>query len=226
MTSPRRTIRSFVCRAGRMTQAQQQAIQDYAESYLLPTVGDCVDSQSLFKHPAPCILEIGFGMGQSLLTQAAHNLHYNYLGIDVHRPGVGNLLKGLADQQLTNVKVFCADAVEILQQRIADNSLLGIQIFFPDPWPKKRHHKRRLIQPEFVELLQHKLMRQGWLHLATDWAPYAEHMLQVLSAMPGLKNQAGEHQFIARPATRPLTKFEARGQRLGHEVFDLMFVKV
>jgi tRNA (guanine-N7-)-methyltransferase len=171
------------------------------------------------------ILEIGFGMGQALLAMAQQNPQQNFIGIEVHRPGVGNLLSELEAQQINNVRVFCADAVEVLRYCIPDHFLSGINIFFPDPWPKKRHHKRRLIQTDFVLLLQQKLKSQGFLHLATDWQHYAEHMMAVLNTVPGFINAAGEGNFMPRPENRPLTKFEQRGQQLGHEVWDLVFYR-
>lgn len=221
-----RTIRSYVCRAGRLTTGQRLALEHYTEHYMLSLATGMLDLEQTFNRQAPCILEIGFGMGQSLLIQAEQNSQQDYLGIDVHRPGVGALLKGLAEKKLDNVRIYCNDAVTILKQCIPDNSLSGVQIFFPDPWPKKRHHKRRLIQLEFVNLLRDKLQIGAWLHLATDWANYAEHMLAVLTESVGWQNQAAEQGFITRPDARPLTKFELRGERLGHEVFDLLFMKV
>jgi tRNA (guanine-N7-)-methyltransferase len=169
------------------------------------------------------IVEIGFGMGQSLLAMAAADPSGNYLGIEVHRPGVGKLLHGMEQAGIDNIRIYCHDAVEVLRDCIVDDCLDRIQIFFPDPWHKKRHHKRRLIQPPFAALLRDKLRPGGILHLATDWAPYAEQMLDVLQATEGLRNVAGPGRYAERPAYRPETKFERRGQRLGHGVFDLLF---
>ena len=165
-------------------------------------------------------------MGTSLVDMAQRCPTHRFLGIEVHRPGVGKCLSELERLDIENVQVYCHDAVEVLQQCIPDNSLDCVQIFFPDPWPKKRHHKRRLIQTAFIESLCPKLAETGKIHLATDWAPYAEHMMAVLSDMTALKNLAGDQQYHLKPDSRPLTKFEARGQGLGHEVFDLIFERV
>lgn len=218
-----RRIRSFVMRPGRMTAAQRQALQEGLPRYGLKREDGRLDAQAAFGRAGPLVLEIGFGMGQSLLAMAAENPSVNYLGVEVHRPGVGKLLHGVAEQGLDNVRVYCDDAVLVLEECIADASLDGVQVFFPDPWHKKRHHKRRLIQPAFVRLLCRKLKPGAFLHLATDWENYAEHMMEVLSAEPALVNRSGQGMFSTRPATRPLTKFEQRGQRLGHGVWDLLF---
>ena len=171
------------------------------------------------------MLEIGFGMGQSLVAMAAAAPEKNFIGVEVHLPGVGRLLHSMEDEGVDNIRVYCHDAVEILNDCIDDASLDTVQIFFPDPWHKKRHHKRRLIQPDFVDLLCRKLKPGGVLHLATDWENYAEQMMEVLSANTQLRNQAGEGEFAPRPDHRPLTKFERRGERLGHGVWDLLFKK-
>lgn len=219
----RRRIRSFVMRPGRMTEAQRRALQEGLPRYGLNREDGLLDARAAFGRTGPLVLEIGFGMGQSLLTMAAENPAANYLGVEVHRPGVGKLLHGVVEQGLDNIRVYCDDAVLVLEECIADASLDGVQVFFPDPWHKKRHHKRRLIQPDFVRLLCRKLKPGAFLHLATDWENYAEHMMEVLSAEPALVNRAGVGLYSARPATRPLTKFEQRGQRLGHGVWDLLF---
>jgi tRNA (guanine-N7-)-methyltransferase len=223
MTVPIRQIRSFVRRHGRLTTGQQRALQELWQRYGIDVADDPLDLRALFNEPQQVILEIGFGNGDSLLNQAQAHPQTAYLGIEVYQPGVGRLLQQLAQQQVSNVKVICHDAVEVIRHNIPDNSLDGVQIFFPDPWPKKRHHKRRLIQPDFIKSLVPKLKSGAYLHLATDWQPYAEHMLEVLSAQPDLTNCAPDNTYYPRPAHRPLTKFEQRGERLGHEVFDLMF---
>jgi tRNA (guanine-N7-)-methyltransferase len=224
VTYPRR-IRSFVLRAGRMTRGQQRAMDEYWPRWGLELEQGMLDAQAAFGRQAPLVLEIGFGMGQSLSEMAAAAPERNFIGIEVHRPGVGRLLHDLGEQGSVNVRVYCEDAVLVLQQCIADASLEGVQIFFPDPWHKKRHHKRRLIQCEFVSLLASKLKPGGRLHLATDWENYAEHMLAVMAGVPQFNNEAGPGQYSPRPDYRPLTKFEKRGQRLGHGVWDLIFTR-
>ena len=179
----------------------------------------------MFARQAQTILEIGFGMGQSLVAQAENHPDINYLGVEVHLPGVGSLLNAMQAKGLENIRVSGEDAVVLLRDHIGMNSLDGIQIFFPDPWHKKRHHKRRLIQPEFVTELAKRLKPGGFMHLATDWENYAEQMLEVLSAEDLLKNTSDTNDYVPRPDSRPLTKFEQRGHRLGHGVWDLMFVK-
>lgn len=222
---PHRAIRSFVRRQGRITANQTEALKNGWPQYGLE-LHQIINFDEIFNRQAPRILEIGFGMGQSLLKMASQNPEKDFIGVEVHKPGVGSLLAGIQELKLNNIRIFCADAVEVLTKIISNDSLDGILIFFPDPWPKKRHHKRRLIQAEFVKLLWQKLKINGVLHLATDWQNYAEHMLNVLSNEPDWENVAGLKQFSPRPDTRPLTKFELRGQRLGHGVWDLMFRKV
>ncbi len=225
LTDPesRRPIRSYVLRTGRMTPGQQRAFDQNWERWGLEYSHGLLDYEAVFGRSGPCVLEIGFGMGQSLVSMAAAAPATNFLGIEVHRPGVGKLLHGMAEQGVDNIRVYCHDAVEILRDCIAPESLDGIQIFFPDPWHKKKHNKRRLIQPPFVAQLVSRLKEGGVLHLATDWEHYAHQMMAVLSAEAGLVNQSGEGEFAPRPAYRPLTKFELRGERLGHGVWDLVF---
>lgn len=218
-----RSIRSFVVRAGRMTVAQKRALETGLPRWGLSVENGRLDAQAAFGRDAPRILEIGFGMGASLAEQAARHPERDYLGIEVHPPGVGTLLATLDARQLTNVRVFMHDAIEVLERCIPDAWLDGVQLFFPDPWPKARHHKRRIVQPAFAQRIRHKLKPGGLFHLATDWAPYAEHMLAVLDAADGFRNTAGAGQCSPRPAERPHTKFEQRGERLGHEVFDLIY---
>ncbi|WP_101758555.1 tRNA (guanosine(46)-N7)-methyltransferase TrmB [Oceanicoccus sp. KOV_DT_Chl] len=221
----RRSIRSFVLRTGRMTPGQQKAYDQYWPLKGL-TLGDgVINFSAVFGREADTVLEIGFGMGASLVEMAKAAPDKNFIGIEVHAPGVGKLLHGMGEQQVENIRVYCDDAVEVLNQCIEDNSLDRIQIYFPDPWHKKKHNKRRLIQPAFVQTLRNKLKPKGILHLATDWEHYAEQMMEVMTAADGFSNQADEYCFSPRPEYRPITKFEKRGERLGHGVWDLLFAK-
>ena len=220
---PERRIRSFVRREGRFTSAQRLAFDTLWEQRGLDPEAGLLDLPALFPGCTRFALEIGFGMGQSLAELASREPQTGFIGIEVHRPGVGKLLALAEEAELANLKVYCADAVEVLRRCIPDASLDLAMLFFPDPWPKKRHHKRRLVQPAFVEELRSKLKPGGVFHLATDWENYAEQMLEVLNAAPGWRNLAGEGGFAPRPASRPVTRFEARGERLGHQVRDLLF---
>ena len=229
-TERTRPIRSYVLRAGRMTPAQQRAFEQNWRRWGLEHASGILDYDAAFSESmatrnsgAPVVLEIGFGMGQSLVAMAAAAPATRFIGVEVHRPGVGKLLHSMVESGVDNIRVYCHDAVEVLRDCIADDSLDTIQIFFPDPWHKKRHHKRRLIQPPFVDLLSRKLKPGGVLHLATDWENYAEQMLEVLEGAEDLANAFSPGQFAPRPEHRPLTKFEARGERLGHGVWDLIF---
>jgi len=209
-----RPIRSYVLRQGRTTAAQQRAVEaPYAEAL--------IDARTLFGRAAPLVVEIGSGMGETTLEIARTDPATDFIAIEVHGPGVGSLLRGIEVAGLTNVRVIRHDALDVLEHMIADASLAGIHLFFPDPWPKKRHHKRRLVQPAFAALAARKLMPGGLLHVATDWPDYAEQILAVLSAEPLLENTAAG--YAPRPETRPRTKFEARGERLGHPVRDVVF---
>ncbi|MDX9875023.1 MAG: tRNA (guanosine(46)-N7)-methyltransferase TrmB [Spongiibacteraceae bacterium] len=219
-----RRIRSFVLRQGRMTPGQQRAFEQQWPQFGLEMAAGEPDWTAVFGRDAPRVLEIGFGMGQSLAAMAQAEPEKDFIGIEVHRPGVGKLLATMAEAGITNLRVYNDDAVEVLQRCIADQSLARVQIYFPDPWHKKKHHKRRLIQPGFVRLLCSKLAPDGLLHLATDWEDYAQQMLEVLSAEPLLRNECDG--FAERPAFRPITKFEQRGERLGHGVWDLLFRRV
>jgi tRNA (guanine-N7-)-methyltransferase len=219
---PLRTVHSFVIRRGRMTEAQQAARDRAWTRFGLEVTNGELNVEQVFGRKAPLVVEIGFGMGTSLVAMAKAAPDKNFIGIEVHPPGIGNLLKLIEQEQLTNVRVYQADAKVVLEQCIANGSLDCVQIFFPDPWHKKRHHKRRLIQKEFVEELKPKLANGGVLHLATDWEPYALQMMDVLSAFADLHNRCGAGQYCA-DHQRPLTKFEQRGQKLGHGVWDLMF---
>lgn len=218
-----RAIRSYVLRAGRMGTGQQRALETLGPSYVLPLASQPLDLAATFGREAPTVLEIGFGMGDATAKIAALKPETNFLGVEVHTPGVGALLKHIGEQQLGNLRIVQHDAVQVLEQMITPASLAGIHIFFPDPWHKKKHHKRRLIQPEFVAKLVTRLAPGGYLHCATDWEPYAQQMLEVLSAEPMLRNSA--EGYAPRPDYRPLTKFEARGLRLGHGVWDLVFLR-
>ena len=210
-------------RAGRLGSGQQRALQDLGPRYLLPFSAQPIDPAALFGRQAPLVLEIGFGMGQATAQIAATLSQADFLGIEVHAPGVGALLREIGERGLSNLRIVQHDAVEVLRQMLAPGSLAGVHIFFPDPWHKKRHHKRRLIQPAFIELLASRLRTGGSLHCATDWQDYAEQMLAVLGACPALLNTADG--YAPRPEIRPLTKFEARGLNLGHGVWDLVFKK-
>ena len=222
----RRTVRSFVIRGGRQTAAQQRAMDELWPSYGVEFSEQPVDLDRLFGRQAPRMLEIGFGAGEALLAFTQAHPELDCIGVEVHKPGVGHLLLGAEAAGLKNLRVICHDAVEVLQQQLAPASIQLIHIFFPDPWHKKRHHKRRLIQPEFVELLARVLAMGGTLRLATDWEHYALQMREVIDASPSFANDAPETGFVARSEERPLTRFERRGQRLGHGVWDLSYTRV
>ena len=214
-------IRSFVLRQGRVTQAQQRHHDQGMPLWGIAYRAALLDLDAAFGRAAPKFLEIGFGMGETTADIAAAHPQNDYLGIEVHTPGVGGLLKEIAQRELTNLRIIQHDAVEVLRDMIPLSALSGVHIFFPDPWPKKRHHKRRLIQPPLVGLLAARLLPGGTLHCATDWEEYAQQMLAVLGAEPLLENTAAD--FALRPETRPQTKFESRGRRLGHGVWDVIF---
>ena len=218
-----RPIRSFVMRTGRMTVGQTRALEELWPKYGVEFSPAPLNLQSLFGRTAPCMLEIGFGAGEALLEFASAHPEIDCIGIEVHRPGVGRLLLGAEAAKLSNLRLICHDAVEVLQHQLAPAAIALVHIFFPDPWPKKRHHKRRLIQPAFVELLAQVIAPGGTLRLATDWEPYAQHMREVIDASPAFANIAVDAGFVARSAERVLTRFERRGQRLGHGVWDLEY---
>lgn len=218
-----RTIRSFVVRGGRITEAQQRALDAAWPRYGINFENTQLDLDPVFGRSAPRTLEIGFGNGDNLVALATEHPERDYLGVEVHRPGVGRVFLSLEKLGLTNVRVISHDAVEVLNRQIAPGTLDEILILFPDPWHKKRHHKRRLIQPAFVEVLATALKPQGVLHLATDWQPYAEHMLAVLNACSRFTNVSPEGGYVPRDAERIVTRFERRGKRLGHDVWDLAF---
>ncbi|MEN8180631.1 MAG: tRNA (guanosine(46)-N7)-methyltransferase TrmB [Pseudomonadota bacterium] len=220
-----RPIRSYVLRQGRMTEGQQRAFAELWPRYGLAAPDHPLDFPGLFTNSNPVTLEIGFGNGEALAESAALHPEHNYLGIEVHGPGVGSLMLRLAEQDSSNVRILQTDAMELLRRHIAPGSLQAVLLFFPDPWPKKKHHKRRIVQPEFARLVHRALKPGGILHMATDWENYAKQMLDVLSLAAGFENVAGTGNYAPRPASRTLTKFERRGQRLGHGVWDLIFTR-
>jgi tRNA (guanine-N7-)-methyltransferase len=221
MDATNRPIRSFVLRQGRFSPGQQRAYELLMPRFGMPFSPEFLDLEAVFGRKAPKILEIGFGMGETTARIAAEHPENDYLGVEVHTPGVGALLKRISEQALTNIRVIQHDAVEVARTMVPAGSLAGVHVFFPDPWPKKRHHKRRLLQPAFAELLATRLAPGGYFHAATDWQEYAEQILATLSAVPDLENpHAG---FAVRPEARPETKFESRGRRLGHDSWDVIF---
>ncbi|ODT84273.1 MAG: tRNA (guanosine(46)-N7)-methyltransferase TrmB [Nitrosomonadales bacterium SCN 54-20] len=221
--TPHQPIRSFVLRQGRLSNAQRRAHETLMPKYGIPYSGKLLDLAVIFSRSAPKFLEIGFGMGETTALIAHAHPQNDYLAAEVHTPGVGSLLKQVEELRLTNIRVIQHDAVDVLQHALSPECLDGVHIFFPDPWPKARHHKRRLIQAEFVDLLCSRLKPGGYIHVATDWEDYAEQILKVLSGEPHLTNTAVG--YAPRPEYRPLTKFEQRGLRLGHEVWDVIFRK-
>jgi tRNA (guanine-N7-)-methyltransferase len=221
-----RTIRSFVRREGRLTPGQERALDKLWPQFGIDENTETLDLDALFGRDVPKVFEIGFGNGASLAEMAKQQPEHDFIGVEVHRPGVGQLLKSIETEELTNVRVACTDAVELLKNRIPDKTLDRVQIYFPDPWHKKKHNKRRIIQPAFVNLLTNKLKHGGHLHLATDWQDYAEQMLIDVSSNERFQNCSHSADFIERPNYRPLTKFEQRGHRLGHGVWDLLFKRL
>ncbi|HWY24052.1 MAG TPA: tRNA (guanosine(46)-N7)-methyltransferase TrmB [Nevskia sp.] len=220
-----RAIRSFVRREGRITPAQEQALERLWPRYGVEFDGAVLDPAALFGRTAPLVVEIGFGNGDHLLASAQKRPDSDFLGIEVHRPGAGRVLQQADKLGLANLRVLCADAVEVLRQGLRPGTVDEVVIFFPDPWPKKRHHKRRLVQPAFARVLARALRPGGRLRLATDWADYARHMQEVLNAEPQFANRAADGGAVPRPADRPLTRFESRGLRLGHAVADFEFLR-
>jgi tRNA (guanine-N7-)-methyltransferase len=218
-----RPIRSYVLRQGRMTAGQQRAFQAFWPRYGLERPAGELDLPAIFGNRHPVTLEIGFGNGEALAAAALQQPERNYLGVEVHGPGVGHLLLALAEQESSNVRILQSDAMELLRRHLSPGSLNGVLLFFPDPWPKQRHHKRRIVQPEFARLVHRALEPGGTLHMATDWEHYARQMLAVLSSTHGMRNLAGTGNYASRPQNRPPTKFERRGRRLGHGVWDLLF---
>ncbi len=219
----RKAIRSYVVRGGRLTDGQRRAFGDHWAFYGLSLADGVPDWQAVFGRQAPLVLEIGFGMGDSLLAMAEAEPDKDFIGIEVHPPGVGRLINSAAGHGVENLRVYMADAVDVIDDCIPENCLSRIQIYFPDPWHKKKHHKRRIVQPAFVDKLHSRLVAGGVLHLATDWQDYAETMLGVMNNARGFTNLAPAGGFAPRPAFRPATKFERRGERLGHGVWDLLW---
>ena len=222
--SPQRPIRSFVLRQGRVSNAQRRAYDSLLPEFGIPYAPGVLDLRRLFGRDAPRILEIGFGMGETTAEIAASHPENDYLALEVHTPGVGSLLKQIEGRGLSNLRIIQHDAREVLEHMVAPDAFDGVHVFFPDPWPKKRHHKRRLIQPPFAALLASRVKPGGYVHVATDWDEYAQQILEVLAAEPTLTNTAPG--FAPRPDYRPLTKFEQRGLRLGHGVWDVVFRRV
>lgn len=218
----KRPVRSYVIRSGRLTDAQRKAIDSYWSQYVIEFNKSTIDFNSIFQIPQKLTVEIGFGMGDSLLEMARQSPDTNFLGIEVHQPGVGKLLNGIAEHRLSNLKIIYHDAREVLQSGLPDHCIDKLLLYFPDPWHKKRHNKRRLVQTEFIKLLLHKLKAGAELHFATDWQAYAEQMMEVLQGNSQLENVNGAEAYWTTP-DRPVTKFEKRGQRLGHGVWDLQF---
>src|SRR5690554_5369953 len=224
----RRGIKSYVLRAGRMTQAQTRGLEEVWPRLGLSLAEGCQDLDRLFGRQARRVVEIGFGMGASLIEQAETHLDTDFINIEVHPPGVGKVLDEADKRDLTNLRVYREDALAVLERCLPESSLDTLQLFFPDPWPKKKHHKRRIVQPAFVELIRTRLKPEGTLHMTTDWQGYAEWMVEVMTDAPGYANTATADTapYVPRPAFRPLTKFEARGERLGHGVWDLIYQRV
>ncbi len=223
---PARRVRSYVRREGRITHAQQRAIDNLWGEFVLNRQDGTFVPEVVYGRKAPLVLEIGFGMGETTAKIAQENPETNYLGIEVHRPGVGALMTKLNNLGLENVRIYADDAVAVLKEAVPDEIFDGAHIFFPDPWPKKRHHKRRLVQPEFLKLLQRKLKPGAYVHLATDWLPYAEQIIETFGTVDGYENEAETSHFAARSKARPTTKFENRGLKKGHPIIDLIFIKV
>lgn len=218
-----KSIRSYVIRGGRMTEGQRNAFDHAWAQYGLSLFNGVINPRQLFGREAPLVVEVGFGMGDSLLAMAKAQPHCDFIGIEVHPPGVGRLLNNAAKNGVTNLRVYMADAIDVLKDCFVDNSIDRFQLYFPDPWHKKKHCKRRIVQPDFIQLLYSKLATGGICHMATDWGPYAEHMMEIMSASEGFSNCNGTNAYAPRPDYRPLTKFEQRGKHLGHKVWDLLF---
>ncbi len=221
-----RAIKSFVLRSGRMTLGQDKAYEQLWARYGVAADEQLIDFERVFSRRADVIVEIGFGMGDSLLQMASSHPENDYLGIEVHKPGVGRLLANIDEQALTNLKVMRFDAVEVLKNQIKDGNLKAVYLFFPDPWHKTRHQKRRIVQHDFIQLVRQKLCLHGYFHMATDWEHYARQMLRSMQEAAGFENNALDDGYFPRPEYRPTTKFERRGERLGHGVWDLLFKKI
>lgn len=221
----RRPVRSFVLRGGRLTEGQKRALDEYWPRYGIGEAESILDFKALFGNEAPVIMEIGFGNGDATWRMAQSSPEKNFLGVEVHQPGVGHLLLKMEQHEISNIRIANDDVVVFLNERVPKESLAGVLIYFPDPWPKKRHHKRRLIQPSLIALLASRMRSGALLHLATDWEPYAKFMLEVMTSSSDFKNLSSTRDFCDQPEWRPQTKYESRGQRLGHQVRDLLFRK-
>lgn len=222
----KKDIRSYVIRAGRITEGQTKAFEQWWPSYGLSLFSGSVDLDKEFERRAEKVLEVGFGMGASLLDMAKAEPEKDFIGIEVHPPGVGRLINSAGLDQVSNLRVYMADAIDVLEDCIADGSLNRFQLYFPDPWHKKKHNKRRIVNSEFIQLIRSKLSPGGICHMATDWEPYADHMMETMTLARGFENIQGPYLFAPRPEYRPKTKFEARGEQLGHGVWDLLFKKL
>lgn len=220
-----KSIRSYVVRAGRMTEAQRRAFDTHWPNYGLRLADGLIDPDEVFSRAGEKVIEIGFGMGDSLVQMASSAPETDFIGIEVHPPGVGTLLNNAGAEQLTNLKVYLADANDVLEECFGADSIDRLQLYFPDPWHKKKHNKRRIVQASFVQQIRRRLRFHGIIHMATDWQPYAEQMMETLTDAEGFENCAGPGNYSARPDWRPMTKFEKRGERLGHGVWDLLFRK-
>jgi tRNA (guanine-N7-)-methyltransferase len=221
----KKSIRSYVVRAGRMTDGQRNAFEKSWSTYGLKLADGAIDTDTVFGRSGPKVLEIGFGMGDSLLQMAAAEPATDFIGIEVHPPGVGTIMNIAQSEGISNLRVYLADANDVLEECFPPQSIDRLQLYFPDPWHKKKHNKRRIVQPQFVQLVREKLRPGGVLHMATDWQHYAEQMLETLDEAEGFENIAGIGQYSPRPDYRPMTKFEKRGERLGHGVWDLIYKK-
>ena len=221
----KKSIRSYVVRAGRMTDGQRNAFENSWATYGLKLADGAIDTDTVFGRAGPKVLEIGFGMGDSLLQMATAEPATDFIGIEVHPPGVGTIMNIAQSEGISNLRVYLADANDVLEECFAPQSIDRLQLYFPDPWHKKKHNKRRIVQPQFVQLVREKLRPGGVLHMATDWKHYAEQMLETLDEAEGFENIAGIGQYSPRPDYRPMTKFEKRGERLGHGVWDLIYKK-
>lgn len=220
-----RRIKSFVVRSTRMTVGQQRGWDTYWDTMGVEPCETILDFQQLFGNQNPLVFEIGFGMGASLFEMAQAHPEHNFIGVEVHRPGVGAILASAGDAGLTNLRVLCCDANLVIDKMLTDNALSRVQLYFPDPWHKTRHHKRRLVQPDFVQRIRKKLANGGLFHMATDWQPYALHMLEIMNVQEGYQNQSPDGNYVDKPDYRPQTKFERRGLKLGHGVWDLVYEK-
>jgi tRNA (guanine-N7-)-methyltransferase len=220
-----RRIKSYVLREGRLTSSQARAMKELYPNFGLQHQQQLLNFDEVFGRTAPCFLDIGFGTGTSMIHMAELHPEHNLLGVEVHGPGVGSLLLQVEKNNFSNVRVIYFDVMDVLKNMIPDESLTGVFLFFPDPWHKRKHHKRRLVQENFIQLLRTKLIPGGFFHMATDWQHYAQHMMKKMNVADGFTNKAGENHYSERPEYRPITKFEQRGQRLGHGVWDLIFIK-